>query len=208
MDDGPMKTEAEDLLNEVQFSAKELLVMDASKRSNHGNAYFTGFGKSRRIVFYDTLLKQLTDKEMRAILAHEIGHFKLRHIYKRIILSFLMSFLGLFILWSLTQLPAFFTMHGVRSMGNAQALLLFSLVGGTYTFLLTPLSSILSRKHEYEADKFASQHALAEDLVTSLLKLYRNNMAFLTSDSAYATFYFSHPSAPERVAHLRSLPSK
>jgi STE24 endopeptidase len=202
LQDEAQKTHIEALLAKCGFAASGLFVMDGSKRSTHGNAYFTGFGKTKRIVFFDTLLARLSPGEMDAVLAHELGHFKRRHVLKRIAFTFLIS-LGF--LWGLAQLlhaEWFFAGLGVHAQSTALALLLFFLALPVFTFLLHPLASAWSRKHEFEADDYAAQHTEARDLVNALVKLYQDNAKTLTPDPVYATFYESHPPAPIRIAHL------
>lgn len=205
LEDGPIKDEVVGLLKEVNFSHEELFVMDASKRSSHGNAYFTGFGKKKRIVLFDTLLKNITPEEVRAILAHELGHFKKRHVLKMMIQAMAMSLLGFFIIGSLYQSPIFFQGHGVENVGNAMALILFMMISGIYTFPMTPLNSWRSRKQEFEADAFAAQYSPAQHLISGLIKLYKENASTLTPDPLFSAYYHSHPPAFIRVAHLEQL---
>jgi STE24 endopeptidase len=199
---GEVKEKILALLSRCGFKSSGIFVMDASKRSGHGNAYFTGFGKNKRVVFFDTLLSSLEPDEVEAILAHELGHMKKKHILKAMIKGFILSFLGFMILGYLKNNTAFFIGHGVLTVTNATALTLFSMVSGVYTFLLTPVNSWLSRKNEYEADEFASQNASAARLISSLIKMYKENASTLTPDPTYSKFYFSHPPALERVAFL------
>lgn len=206
----PLKDEAEKsrieaLLKKCGFAASGLFVMDGSKRSTHGNAYFTGFGKTKRIVFFDTLLQRLTPDEIDAVLAHELGHFKKRHVLKRIAYSFVLSLGFLWLLAQLLQAPWFFQGLGVTSQSTALALLLFFMVLPVFTFLLHPIASAYSRKHEFEADEYAAQQTDANELVNALVKLYQDNAKTLTPDPLYATFYESHPPAPIRIAHLQKL---
>ena len=198
-----LKKRVEKLLGECDFHAQGLFVMDGSRRSTHGNAYFTGFGKSRRIVFFDTLLERLDHDEIIAVLAHELGHFKHRHIIKRIVLIFAMSLAGLWLLGWLMGQGWFFAGLGVATPGTAMALVLFLLVSPVFTFLLQPLMSMYSRRHEFEADRYATQHARAADLVRALVKLYNDNAATLTPDPLHSAFYDSHPPAAIRVAQLQ-----
>jgi len=198
-----LKKRVEKLLGECDFHAQGLFVMDGSRRSTHGNAYFTGFGKSRRIVFFDTLLERLDHDEIIAVLAHELGHFKHRHIVKRIVLIFAMSLAGLWLLGWLMGQGWFFAGLGVATPGTAMALVLFLLVSPVFTFLLQPLMSMYSRRHEFEADRYATQHARAADLVRALVKLYNDNAATLTPDPLHSAFYDSHPPAAIRVAQLQ-----
>jgi len=210
LEDGALKSRIENLLKKCGFESSGLFVMDGSRRSSHGNAYFTGFGKTKRIVFFDTLLNRLEATEVEAVLAHELGHFKRRHVLKRIVLSFVMSLLLLWILGNLMQQPWFYAGLGVPVTtvpSTAMALLLFFLVMPVFSFLLQPLSSLYSRKHEFEADEYATQHASAEDLTKALVKLYQDNAATLTPDPLHSAFYDSHPPAAIRVAHLNNLSS-
>ncbi len=205
MQDESQKSRIEALLNKCGFSASGLFVMDGSKRSTHGNAYFTGFGKTKRIVFFDTLLQRLTPNEIDAVLAHELGHFKHRHVLKRIALTFIVSLGFLWLLAQLLHAGWFYQGLGVSSESTALALLLFFMVLPVFTFLLHPITSAYSRKHEFEADAYAAQQTDANELVNALVKLYQDNAKTLTPDPLYATFYESHPPAPIRIAHLQQL---
>lgn len=203
-----LKTRIEALLQKCGFESSGLFVMDGSRRSSHGNAYFTGFGKTKRIVFFDTLLNRLEAGEIEAVLAHELGHFKRRHVVKRIVLSFAISLLFLWVLGYLMQQSWFYEALGVQVASvpsTAMALLLFFLVMPVFTFLLQPLSSIYSRKHEFEADEYAAKQASAADMIRALVKLYQDNAATLTPDPLHSAFYDSHPPAAIRVAHLKKL---
>lgn len=202
--DGETKSRIEALLSRCGFASSGLFVMDGSKRSAHGNAYFTGFGKARRIVFFDTLLDQLAPGEVEAVLAHELGHFKRRHILKRIALLAILSLALLWLLGQLINQPWFFAGLKVGSGDTAMALILFSLVLPVFAFPLTPAFSWLSRRHEFEADAYAARQAGADGLVTALVKLYRDNAATLTPDPLHSLFYDSHPPASERIAHLHA----
>ena len=188
------------------FSAKGLFVMDGSKRSAHANAYFTGFGPAKRVVFFDTLLQQLTPAEIDAVLAHELGHFKHRHILQRIVLLFGVSLIGFALLGWAAQQPWFYTGLGVMPSllhpNSALALILFLNVVPLFTFFITPLMSGLSRRHEFEADAFAARHADGRDLANALLKLHKDNASTLTPDPVFVRFYYSHPPAAERLARL------
>ena len=205
LDDAPLKARIESLLERCGFAAGGLQVMDGSKRSNHGNAYFTGFGKTKRIVFFDTLLARLQPAEIEAVLAHELGHFKHHHVIKRIALLFALSLIFLAALGHLQDAPWFYVGLGVQAQNTALALILFFLVVPVFTFLATPLSSQLSRRHEFEADRYAAEHASADDLVCALVKLYEDNAATLTPDPLYSLFYDSHPPAALRIARLSGL---
>jgi STE24 endopeptidase len=202
LDDQPLKQRIEALLQRCGFSASGLFVMDGSKRSNHGNAYFTGFGKSKRIVFFDTLLKRLQPGEVEAVLAHELGHFRHHHVIKRIALLFVMSLAFLAVLGKLIDSSWFFNGLGVTAQNTALALILFFLVVPVFTFLLTPLMSLLSRRNEFEADRYSAEHASAVDMVRALVKLYEDNAATLTPDPLHSLFYDSHPPAALRIARL------
>jgi STE24 endopeptidase len=202
--DAAMKARIEALLARCGFRSSGLFVMDGSKRSAHGNAYFTGFGAAKRIVFFDTLLERLKPEEVEAVLAHELGHYKHRHVWKRIGLLALASLGFLWLLGTLIVEPWFYNGLGMSSQGTAAALVLFAMVIPLFTFPLAPLMSALSRRHEYEADAYAAQQTQAGDLVAALVKLYRDNAATLTPDPIYSTFYDSHPPAAARIAHLRA----
>lgn len=207
LEDATLKTRIEQLMSKCGFKASGLFVMDGSRRSNHCNAYFTGFGKTKRIVFFDTLLARLNPGEIEAVLAHELGHFKHRHVIKRIVISFAMSLAFLWILEYLMEQSWFYEGLGVQVANvpsTAMALLLFFLVMPVFTFLLHPISSIYSRKHEFEADAYAAQNSSADDLIHALVKLYQDNAATLTPDPLHSAFYDSHPPASIRVAHLQS----
>ncbi len=207
LEDEALKGRVNALMQRAGFTAKGFFVMDGSKRSAHSNAFFTGFGASKRVVFFDTLLKQLTPAEMEAVLAHELGHFKHRHIFKMMATSFVMTLLGLALLGFVSQQIWFYTGLGVMPNllgGNeAVALLLFMLVVPVFTFLLAPLSSWRSRVQEYEADAYAVSQTPASDLSSALLKLYQDNASTLTPDPLYVQFYYSHPPASLRLARMQ-----
>ncbi|WP_374680975.1 M48 family metallopeptidase [Accumulibacter sp.] len=203
LEDGDLKARIEALLGRCGFSSSGLFVMDGSKRSSHGNAYFTGFGKNKRIVFFDTLLDRLRPLEVEAVLAHELGHFKHRHVRKRIAMLFALSLGFLALLGQLIDAPWFFTGLGVETQNTALGLLLFFLAGPVFSFLLTPLLSLLSRRDEFEADRYAADKASASDLVGALVKLYEDNAATLTPDPLHSLFYDSHPPAALRIARLQ-----
>lgn len=205
LEDGEVKNKIVDLLTRCGFKSSGLFVMDASKRSGHGNAYFTGLGKNKRIVFFDTLLSSLDAEEVEAVLAHELGHMKRKHVLKGMIKGIFFSFVGFAILGYLRSNTAFFNGHGVQTITDYMALTLFSMVAGVYTFILTPISAYTSRKHEYEADQFASENAKASKLITALVKMYKDNASSLTPDPLFSKFYFSHPPALERVTYLENL---
>ncbi len=215
LDDASLKKRIEQLMQKCGFKSSGLFVMDGSRRSSHGNAYFTGFGKTKRIVFFDTLLSHLSAPEIEAVLAHELGHFKRRHVIKRIAWTFSMSLLLLWVLGYLMQQDWFYQGLGVSTSSEiwatvsspsaAIALLLFFLVIPTFTFLFQPLSSLYSRKHEFEADEYAAEKASASDLTQALVKLYQDNAATLTPDPLHSAFYDSHPPAAVRIARLQNL---
>jgi STE24 endopeptidase len=202
LDDAALKARIEALLARCGFAASGLFVMDGSKRSSHGNAYFTGFGKSRRIVFFDTLLGRLQPVEIEAVLAHELGHFKHRHVIQRIVLLFALSLAFLAVLGQLMNTAWFYSGLGVSAQNTALALILFFLVVPVFTFLLTPLMSLLSRRHEFAADRYAAEHASADHLIHALVKLYEDNASTLTPDPLHSLFYDSHPPAALRIARL------
>ncbi len=208
LEDDTLKSKVTDLMTRVGLSAKGFYVMDGSRRSAHSNAFFTGMGSNKRVVFFDTLLEQLSLDEMEAVLAHELGHFKLKHIPKLMITSFLMSLVGLAALGYLSSQAWFFTGLGVEpslvNPNDALALILFMEVVPLVSFLFSPLSSARSRKFEFEADAFAKLHAKSECLKTALLKLYQDNSSTLTPDPIYVNFYHSHPPASQRLARLES----
>jgi STE24 endopeptidase len=204
LQDAHLKQRIENLLTRAGFHASGVFVMDGSRRSSHGNAYFTGLGRNKRIVFYDTLLSQLTPDQIEAVLAHELGHFKRRHIVKRIGLMFVLSLVMLGLLAALKQAPWFYAGLGVATQTDATALALFFLVLPVFLFPLSPLMSLLSRKHEFEADAFAASLTQPGHLVSALVRLYRDNAATLTPDPIYSLFYDSHPKAVERIGRLES----
>ncbi|MGC2166010.1 MAG: M48 family metallopeptidase [Gallionella sp.] len=205
LQDDAMKTRIDALLKRCGFAAQGLFVMDGSKRSAHGNAYFTGFGKSKRIVFFDTLLERLNGEEIEAVLAHELGHFKRRHVTKRIALTFAMSLAFLWMLGQLLHTEWFFQGLGINAGSTALGLLLFFLILPTFSFLLHPLLSAYSRKHEFEADSYAAKQTAARDLINALVKMYQDNASTLTPDPLYSKFYDSHPPAMLRIARLQTL---
>ena len=206
LQDDSLRGRIESLMHRVGFASKGLFVMDGSKRSAHGNAYFSGFGAAKRIVFFDTLLARLAPHEIEAVLAHELGHFKLKHIVKRIVTMFALSLGLLALLGFLKTQTWFYTGLGVNPMllgrNDAMALILFMLTLPVFTFLFSPMSSLLSRKHEFEADAFAAKYTNAQDLVSALVKLYEDNASTLTPDPVHSAFYDSHPPASIRIHHL------
>jgi STE24 endopeptidase len=205
MEEGDVKNKVLALLDRTGFTSNGLFVMNASLRSSHGNAYFTGFGKNKRIVFFDTLIKTLDADEVESVLAHELGHYKRKHVLKGLIKAILFSLVGFFVLGKVYTWLPFYQGHGVNLPSNYMALLLFSMVSGIYTFFLTPLNASVSRKYEFEADQFASEHASAPKLITALVKLYKDNASTLTPDPTYSAYYYSHPPALERVKFLEKL---
>lgn len=192
------------LLQRCGFNSNGIFVIDGSKRSSHGNAYFSGFGRNKRIVFFDTLLKMLSDDELEAVLAHELGHFKKKHIIKGILISFATTLVGLALLAWLMKAEWFYTALGVTQTSTYMALLLFTLIMPVFTFVFQPLFSIFSRKNEFEADAFAAEQTDAKYLINALVGLYRENASTLTPDPLYSAFYDSHPPAPVRIAHLNA----
>ena len=207
LEEGEMKTRIEALLARCGFRSSGLFVMDGSKRSSHGNAYFTGFGNNKRIVFFDTLLSRLAAPEIEAVLAHELGHFRRHHVVQRIALMFATSLGFLWLLGQLIDAAWFYNGLGVPAQSTALALILFSLVIPVFTFPLKPLSSYLSRRSEFEADAYAAEHAAADDLVRALVKLYEDNASTLTPDPLHSLFYDSHPPAAVRIARLQAAAS-
>ncbi|WP_153099726.1 M48 family metallopeptidase [Paraburkholderia hayleyella] len=207
LQDDALKSRIEALMQRCGFAAKGLFVMDGSRRSAHGNAYFTGFGAARRIVFFDTLLARLNGSEIEAVLAHELGHFKRRHVIKRMAVTFALSLVLLALLGWLSQCVWFYEGLGVRPSliggNNGLALVLFFLVAPVFLFFVTPLGSLSSRKHEFEADAFAATQTDTQDLVNALVKLYEDNASTLTPDPLYTAFYYSHPPAAQRIERLQ-----
>ena len=216
LEDAALKQQVSELMARAGFTAKGFFVMDGSRRSAHSNAFFTGFGANKRVVFFDTLLQQLTPAEMQAVLAHELGHFKHRHVLKMMVTSFIFTLLGLAALGWLSQQVWFFTGLGVTPQiavnlgehaaalvaNDALALLLFMLFVPLASFFITPLSSARSRRYEFEADAYAMQQTPARDLANALLKLYQDNASTLTPDPVYVAFYYSHPPASQRLARM------
>ena len=202
LEDASLRQRIEALLARCGFSSSGLFVMDGSKRSAHGNAYFTGFGRAKRIVFFDTLLEKLAPQEIEAVLAHELGHFRHKHVVKRIALMGAMSLAFLWLLGLLIGQPWFYEGLGVGAGSTAMGLMLFSMVLPVFLFPLAPLTSALSRRHEYEADAYAAQQTAAADLIAALVKLYRDNAATLTPDPLHSLFHDSHPPASQRIARL------
>jgi len=204
LEDASLKTRIDSLLQRCGFQSDGVYVVDGSKRSAHGNAYFTGFGKTKRIVFYDTLLESLSEDEIEAVLAHELGHFKRHHIKKSLILSLLVTLVGFALLAWLMQSDWFYTALGVEVASTHAALLLFVLVTPVFTYFISPLFSALSRKHEFEADEFAKSNSDYRALISALVNMYRDNASTLTPDPVHSMFYDSHPPASIRINHLKS----
>ena len=204
LDDEQFKKPIEKLLEKVDFKSKGLFVMNASLRSTHGNAFFTGFGKNKRIVFFDTLLKTINPDEMEAILGHELGHYKLGHIRKTLISSLVFGFLGFYILNEIFKSDNFFIAHGLENLTVYSKFLMFYLVIGSYTFFTKPITSALSRKREFEADDFSFQFTDGEHMISGLLKLTKDNASNLTPDPLYSSYYYSHPPIAERVSSIEN----
>ncbi len=205
LEEGEVATRIDALLTRAGFNSNGVFVMDGSRRSAHGNAYFTGFGKNKRIVFFDTLLKHLTPAQVEAVLAHELGHFKRKHIVKGMVLSMSMTLAGFAVLAWLMQQAWFYAAFGVQD-STYMALLLFLLVSPAFTFFIGPLMAWWSRKHEFEADAFAAEQSSSAELIAALVGLYKENASTLTPDPWYSAFYDSHPPAAIRIAHLQQQP--
>ncbi|HXF67925.1 MAG TPA: M48 family metallopeptidase, partial [Burkholderiales bacterium] len=203
LEDPELRQRVERLLARCGFKVKGLMVMDGSRRSTHGNAYFTGFGAAKRIVLFDTLLARLDPPEVEAVLAHELGHFRLRHVAKRLLWLAALSFALAWLLGYLARAPWFYAGLGVTAPSDAAALILFAIALPPFTLPLAPLAAWYSRRHEFEADAYAARNASARDLVSALVKLYRENASTLTPDPLYSAFYDSHPPAIARIARLR-----
>ncbi len=204
LEDESLKARIDSLLQRCGFKSKGVFVVDGSRRSAHGNAYFTGFGSNKRIVFYDTLLESLNENEVEAVLAHELGHFKRNHIKKSMLLSILMTLAGFALLAWLMKSPWFYSAMGVEHMTTYNALLLFMFILPVFTYFISPLFSALSRKHEFEADDFAKEQADYRALVSALVNMYRENASTLTPDPIHSMFYDSHPPASIRINHLEA----
>ncbi|MDQ7016259.1 MAG: M48 family metallopeptidase [Gammaproteobacteria bacterium] len=205
LEEGALKARIDNLLQRCGFNSNGIFVVDGSKRSGHGNAYFSGFGRNKRIVFFDTLLESLSPSQVEAVLAHELGHFKRKHVLKNIVLMATMSLAGLALLAWLMASEWFYSSLGISTPSTHIALLLFMLIMPVFSFFLQPLTALFSRKHEFEADEFAAQNSSAEELITALVRLYRENASTLTPDPLYSSFYDSHPPASIRIAHLNQL---
>jgi len=204
MEDGSLKRRIQGLLARCGFNSQGIFIMDGSKRSGHGNAYFTGLGNNKRIVFFDTLVNSLEEEELEAVLAHELGHFKCKHVIKMLVASSIMSLISLAILGWLSDKPWFFSGLGVSEASNAAALLLFTLVSPVFTPFMQPISAYFQRKFEFEADDFAAANARADKMISGLVKLYEENASTLTPDPLYSAFHYSHPPAAIRIAHLET----
>jgi STE24 endopeptidase len=204
MEEGSLKDRIQGLLKRCGFNSQGIFIMDGSKRSGHGNAYFTGLGNNKRIVFFDNLVNSLDDEELEAVLAHELGHFKCKHVIKMLIATSIMTLISFAILGWLINEPWFYTGLGVEQPSNAAALLLFLLVSSTFTFFMQPVSAYFQRKFEFEADDFAANNAKASKMISGLVKLYEENANTLTPDPLYSAFHYSHPPAAIRIAHLES----
>ena len=204
LEDATLRERIEALLGRCGFHSKGIFVMDGSRRSGHGNAYFTGIGNNKRIVFFDTLVNSLSHEELEAVLAHELGHFKRKHVLKMLITSAVISLAGLGLLGWLMGQNWFYEGLGVSQQSNSTALLLFMLAMPSFTLFLQPTMAYFQRKFEFEADDFASVYARPRDLISALVKLYRDNASTLTPDPLYSAFHYSHPPAAIRIANLES----
>ena len=204
MEDGSLKDRIQGLLTRCGFNSQGIFIMDGSKRSGHGNAYFTGLGNNKRIVFFDNLVNSLEDEELEAVLAHELGHFKCKHVIKMLIATAIMSLISLAILGWLINESWFYTGLGVEQPSHAAALLLFLMVSSSFTFFMQPISAYFQRQFEFEADDFAANNAKAAKMISGLVKLYEENANTLTPDPLYSAFHYSHPPAAIRIAHLET----
>jgi STE24 endopeptidase len=202
LEPGPLREAVERIMQRCGFASDGVFVMDGSRRSSHGNAYFTGVGRAKRIVLFDTLLERLEPPEVEAVLAHELGHFRLHHVRQRLVLGFVTALIGFAVLGEAAQTPDFYLALGVPTPSMHAALALFVLVVPVFTFPLAPLSSWWSRRHEYQADRFAAAHSDARALAAALVKLYRDNASTLTPDALYSAWHDSHPPALARIAAL------
>lgn len=205
LDDAALRTRIENLLQRCGFQSQGVFVVDGSRRSSHGNAYFTGFGRNKRIVFYDTLLESLSEDEVEAVLAHELGHFKRNHLKKSLLLTSIFSLLGFALLAWLMRSDWFYAALGVEVASTHAALILFVMVMPVFTYFISPLFSALSRKHEFEADEFAHSNSNYKALISALVNLYRDNASTLTPDPLHSMFYDSHPPATIRINRLETI---
>ncbi len=203
LDDPEYETVINELLNKTDFKSDGLFVMDGSTRSNHGNAYFTGFGSRRRIVFYDTLLKTLNPGEVESVLAHELGHYKKKHIQWSMFTMSIVSLLSFYILFLLFNNDNFFTLHGLSFISTTSKLFLFLLIADVYTFFTTPVSSFFSRKREFESDNYSIEYSDGKNMISALIKLIKDNSSTLTPDHLYSKYYYSHPPAKERIENIK-----
>jgi len=204
IEDPALVERVQQLLDRCGYRSRGLFVMDGSRRSAHGNAFFSGFGATKRIVLFDTLIQRLQPEEVEAVLAHELGHFKLRHVVKSMLIGWLTIFALMSALGALVDSPWFYNGLGIQTPSLAIALLLFILVTPIFLYFVQPVAKIFSRKNEFEADEFATQHANAKDLISALVKLYHDNASTLTPDPLHSAFYDSHPPAATRIARLRA----
>ncbi|CAH9017050.1 M48 family metallopeptidase [Candidatus Nitrosacidococcus sp. I8] len=204
LEDEELRSRVEDLLTRCGFKSQGIFIMDGSRRSGHGNAYFTGLGSNKRIVFFDTLLESLTPEQIEAVLAHELGHFKCRHIVKNIVVMSLLSLGGLALLGWLSDQPTFYQSLGISHPSTYMALVLFMIIVPILSFFLHPILTYMSRRYEFEADDFAAKTANSQDLAQALVKLYKENANTLTPDPIHSAIYDSHPPAPIRLAHLQA----
>jgi len=202
LEDQALRQRIDALLERCDFHAKSIFVMDGSRRSSHGNAYFTGLGREKRIVFFDTLLSSLTPAQIESVLAHELAHFRLRHVPQRLVVGALMSLAGFALLGWLAQQLWFYAALGVPSGSSAAALVLFILVTPVFSWVVSPLLAAWSRRHEYQADAFAAEHSDAQSLAEALVKLYKDNASTLTPDPVYSAFHDSHPPPAARIERL------
>jgi STE24 endopeptidase len=203
MEDGSLKNRIQNLLQRCGFSSNGIFIMDGSRRSGHGNAYFTGLGNNKRIVFFDTLIESLDEEELEAVLAHELGHFKRKHVIKMLVASSVMTLISFAVLgWVITK-DWFFSGLGVDTQSNAAALLLFTMIAPVFTIFMQPISAYFQRKFEFEADDFATANAQGSKMISGLVKLYEENASTLTPDPLYSAFHYSHPPAAIRIAHIQ-----
>ena len=204
MEEGSLKDRIQGLLTRCGFNSQGIFIMDGSKRSGHGNAYFTGLGNNKRIVFFDNLVASLDEEELESVLAHELGHFKCKHVIKMLFATSIMSLISFAVLGWLINEAWFYNGLGVEQASNAAALLLFMLVSSSFTFFMQPISAYFQRKFEFEADDFAANNAKATKMISALVKLYEENANTLTPDPLYSAFHYSHPPAAIRIAHLET----